>query len=59
MTLAAGVYFLHDALAYHHVVLPPSCFEQGSSALTKDLALGLKHGRADLSVLMNNVDSLF
>ncbi len=38
------------------VFLPCSCLEQGSSALAKDLALGLKHGRVDLSVLMDNVD---
>ncbi len=30
--------------------------EQGSSALAKDLALGLKRGRVDLSVLVDNVD---
>jgi hypothetical protein len=30
--------------------------ELGSSALAKDLALGLKCGRIDLSVLMDNVD---
>ncbi len=30
--------------------------EQGSSALSKDLTLGLKHGRVDLFVLVDNVD---
>ena len=30
--------------------------EQGSSALAKDLALGLKHGRVDLSILVDDVD---
>ncbi len=30
--------------------------EQGSSALAKDLALGLKRGRVDLSVLVDDVD---
>jgi hypothetical protein len=30
--------------------------EQGSSALAKDLALGLKHGRVDLSILVDNID---
>ncbi len=30
--------------------------EQGSSAHAKDLALGLKHGRVDLSVLVDNID---
>jgi hypothetical protein len=30
--------------------------EQDSSALAKDLALGLKHGHVDLSVLVDNVD---
>ncbi len=30
--------------------------EQGSSALAKDLALGLKRGHVDLSVLVDDVD---
>jgi hypothetical protein len=30
--------------------------EQGSNAFAKDLALGLKCGRVDLSVLVDNVD---
>jgi hypothetical protein len=30
--------------------------EQGSSALAKDLALGLKRGRVDLSVLVDDID---
>jgi hypothetical protein len=30
--------------------------EQGSSTLAKDLTLGLKRGRVDLTVLMDNVD---
>jgi hypothetical protein len=30
--------------------------EQGSSALAKDLALGLKRGRVNLSVLVDNID---
>ncbi len=30
--------------------------EQGPSALAKDLTLGLKDGRVDLSVLVDNVD---
>ncbi len=47
---------LHDALAHHRVVLPCPCLEQGSSALAKDLALCLKHGRVNLSVLVDNVD---
>jgi hypothetical protein len=36
--------------------LPCSCLEQGSSALAKDFALGLKHGRVDQSALVNNID---
>ncbi len=47
---------LHDALAHHRVVLPCSCLEQGPSVLTKDLALGLKHGHVDLSILADDVD---
>ncbi len=46
---------LHDALA-HRVVLPYSSLEQGSSALAKDLALGLKRGCVNLSILVDNVD---
>ncbi len=30
--------------------------EQGSSALAKDLALGLKHGCVDLYVLVDDID---
>jgi hypothetical protein len=30
--------------------------EQGSSALAKDFAVGLKHGSFDLSILVDNVD---
>jgi hypothetical protein len=30
--------------------------KQGSSALAKDLTLGLKHGSVDLSVLVDNID---
>jgi hypothetical protein len=30
--------------------------EQGSSALAKDFALGLKHGSVDLSLLVDNID---
>jgi hypothetical protein len=30
--------------------------EQGSSALAKDLTLGLKHSRVDLPVLVDDVD---
>ncbi len=30
--------------------------EQGSSALAKDLALGLMHGRVDLSILVDDID---
>jgi hypothetical protein len=33
-----------------------SCLEQGSSALAKDIALGLKRGRVNLSILVENVD---
>jgi hypothetical protein len=47
---------LHDALTHYSVVLPCSCLEQGSSALAKNLALGLKCGRVNLSVLVDNVD---
>ncbi len=32
--------------------MPCSCLEQGPRFLTKDLALGLKRGRVDLSVLV-------
>ncbi len=47
---------LHDALAHHRVVLPCCCLEQGSSALAKALALGLKHGSVDLSILVDDID---
>ena len=43
-------------LLINHVVLPCSCLEQGSSALAKDLTLGLKHGRVNLPILVDNVD---
>ncbi len=36
--------------------MPCSCLEQGSSALAKDLALGLKRGHVDLSVLVDDID---
>ncbi len=39
--------------------MPCSCLEQGSSALAKDLALGLKHGSVDLSILVDNIDGGF
>ena len=36
--------------------MPCSCLVQGSSALAKDFALGLKCGHVDLSVLVNDID---
>ncbi len=41
---------------HHHVVLPCSCLEQGSSALATDFALGLKCGSVNLSLLVDDID---